>query len=78
MSNEVITEVARAAPPVVATGLTLFGISLSDWLVILTMVYTATQMHFLLKEKSPVYGSAYYRLRNFLLRRKDVSDSKAE
>ncbi|MGL6014374.1 MAG: hypothetical protein ACRC0J_23135 [Shewanella oncorhynchi] len=75
MSTEVVTEVARAAPPVVATGLTLFGVSMSDWLVILTIAYTVAQMHFLFKEKSPMYRGIYYKFRNFFLRRKDVTGS---
>lgn len=78
MSTEVVTEAVRAAPPVVATGLTLFGASLNDWLVILTIVYTVAQMHFLLREKSELYRSLYNPLRRFFTRSKDDTDSKAK
>lgn len=75
MSNEVITEVARATPPVVVTGLNFFGVSLSDGVLILTFIYTAAQFHFLLKEKSPMYRKVYYTCINFLLRRNNDPSS---
>ena len=75
MSNEVINEVARATPPVIVTGLNFLGVSLADWLLILTFVYTAAQFHFLLKEKSPMYRKVYYRCINFLLRRTNGTNS---
>lgn len=76
MSNDVVSEVARAAPPVVATGLTIFGVSLNDILVMVTIVYTIAQAHFLFREKSVIYGKVYRATINFLLRRKDDQGSK--
>lgn len=76
MSHEVVTELARSAPPVVVTGLSWWGVSLSDWLILLTIMYTIAQFHFLLKEKSPAYRSVYCTCINFLLRRNNGPDSK--
>lgn len=75
MSLDTAQEVVRASPPVVATGLTLFGVSLSDWLIILTIIYTVAQLHFLLRDKSPVYRGVYKVIKNFFLRRKNDSGS---
>jgi hypothetical protein len=50
MGKNTIREAISAAPPVSATGLTLLGYALSDWLLILTFVYTV----FLLIDKFPV------------------------
>lgn len=35
-----ITEAVKATPPIGVTGLELLGISLSDWVMILTAAYT--------------------------------------
>lgn len=48
---EIVTEAARAAPAVTVTGLTLFGVSLSEWVLIMTLVYTLLQMFFLIRDK---------------------------
>ena len=48
---EIVTEAARAAPAVTVTGLTLFGVSLADWVLILTLLYTVLQMFFLIRDK---------------------------
>ena len=34
---------AKVAPPVVATGMTVAGYPLSDWLILLTIIYTVLQ-----------------------------------
>ena len=49
--NELATEAAKAAPAVTVGGLTLFGVVLSDWVMILTIVYTLAQLVFLLRDK---------------------------
>lgn len=36
-------EVIRSVPPVVVSGFTLFGVSLNEWVVILTIVYIFIQ-----------------------------------
>ena len=49
--SEIATEAARAAPAVTVTGLSLFGVSLSEWVFLLTIVYTLLQMFFLIRDK---------------------------
>lgn len=49
--QEIATEVAKAAPPVTVGSLALAGIPLSDWLLILTILYTILQIFFLLRDK---------------------------
>lgn len=49
--SDLITEAAKAAPTVTVGGLTLFGVVLSDWVMILTIVYTLLQLFFLLRDK---------------------------
>lgn len=43
-------DMALATPPVAVGGLVLFGVALSNWALILTVVYTV----FLLIDKAPV------------------------
>jgi hypothetical protein len=50
-NSDIVTEVVRATPPVTVGGLTLFGVGLSDWVLLLTLVYTALQVYFLLRDK---------------------------
>lgn len=40
MHREIVTDAAKAAPPIAATSLELWGVSLSDWLILLTILYT--------------------------------------
>jgi hypothetical protein len=49
MKHETMQEAARAAPPLGATGLTLWGVPLNEVLILLTIVYTL----FLLVDKFP-------------------------
>lgn len=49
--SEIATEAARAAPAVTVGGLTLFGVALSDWVLLTTLVYTVLQLYFLLRDK---------------------------
>ncbi len=37
-------EVAKAAPPLTVTGMELLGFPLSDWVLVLTAVYTLCQI----------------------------------
>lgn len=41
---------AKMAPPVVAIGMHLFGIQLSDWLILATLVYTVLQITVLVRK----------------------------
>lgn len=49
--SDLITEATKAAPAVTVGGLTLFGVVLSDWVMILTIIYTVAQIFFLLRDK---------------------------
>ena len=49
--SDIVTEAAKAAPTVTVGGLTLFGVVLSDWVMILTIIYTLFQLFFLLRDK---------------------------
>ena len=42
--QEMSMAVAKVTPPVVATGMTVAGYPLSDWLVLLTIIYTLLQI----------------------------------
>lgn len=44
-------EAAKAAPPITVVGMTLGGVSLQEWVLILTAVYTVLQIGFLLRDK---------------------------
>lgn len=46
-----VTEAAKAAPPITVGGLTLWGVGLADWVLILTALYTILQIYFLLRDK---------------------------
>ena len=50
-TSTVASEVIKATPPSAVVGLTLFGVSLPDVVLILTAVYTSTQLYFLLRDK---------------------------
>lgn len=47
----VVTEAVKAAPPLTVGGLTMWGVSLSEWVLILTAIYTVLQIYFLLRDK---------------------------
>ena len=44
-------EAVKAAPPVTVVGMTLGGVSLQEWVLILTAVYTVLQIGFLIRDK---------------------------
>lgn len=43
-ASGVVAAGAKAAPPLSITGLSLAGVPLSDWLVLLTIIYTLLQI----------------------------------
>lgn len=49
--HELATEAAKAAPALTVGGLTLFGVGLSDWVLLATMIYTVLQITFLLRDR---------------------------
>ena len=46
-----VTEAIKAAPPITVGGLTIWGVSLSGWVLILTAIYTVLQIYFLLRDR---------------------------
>lgn len=51
IDHDFVAEATRAAPAVTVTGLTLAGVPLSEWVVILTLVLLAGQIFFLFRDK---------------------------
>lgn len=50
-THHAATEAVKVSPPLTVAGLTLFGVSLSEWVLVLTLLYTALQIMFLLRDK---------------------------
>ena len=46
-----VTEAVKAAPPLTVGGLTMWGVGLSEWVLILTAIYTVLQIYFLLRDR---------------------------
>lgn len=49
--SELFSEALKAAPPVTVGSLTLFGVGLSDYVLLATLIYTVLQVGFLLRDK---------------------------
>lgn len=49
--TDTVVEATKAIPPLVVGGITLLGVGLSDWVLFLTIIYTAFQLYFLLRDK---------------------------
>ena len=41
---EQLSDVIKAAPPITITGMTIVGIPIQDWVLIMTLVYTILQI----------------------------------
>lgn len=50
-NHELSLELTKATPTITVGGLTLFGVGLADWVLILTIGYTLLQIFFLLRDK---------------------------
>lgn len=50
-AQEIAVETFKAAPPVTAVGLSLAGVTLQDWVLIGTLIYTVLQIGFLIRDK---------------------------
>lgn len=42
-TSELAGEITKAAPPVSVAGLSLAGVGLSDWVLVMTLIYTVLQ-----------------------------------
>jgi hypothetical protein len=49
--HDIVSEGLKAAPTITVGSLTLLGVGLSDWVLILTVFYTILQLYFLLRDK---------------------------
>lgn len=49
--GEYILAATKAAPPVTVTGFTLSGVTLNEWVLIATLVYTLLQMGWFIYDK---------------------------
>lgn len=49
-SGEYVVAAGRAAPPVATTSALLSGVSLNDWVLIATLVYTVLQILLLIRK----------------------------
>lgn len=47
-TEKIKDEIARSAPPVGISALSLFGLNLADWVYILTIIYLIVQIAYLL------------------------------
>lgn len=50
-NHETMSEVIKAAPTITVGGLTLFGVGLADWVLLVTLIYTVFQLYFLIRDK---------------------------
>lgn len=53
-NSSAMRDLLPAAPPVGVTGMTLMGMPLSEWVLILTLVYTAVQIIIVLPKAAAV------------------------
>lgn len=51
IDSDFLAEATRATPTVAVTGLSLAGVPLSQWVLLLTLVYTLAQLYFLFRDK---------------------------
>lgn len=49
--GNVASEITKALPPVSVTGLTLAGVSLNEWVLLLTLFYTIIQIMWFIYSK---------------------------
>ncbi len=49
--TEVVGLAAKAAPPLSVSGMTILGVSVPDWAIILTIVYTVLAIFVLIRDK---------------------------
>ena len=49
--HDIIVETTRLAPPVAVTGLSIAGVSLQEWVLVITLIYTVLSLFFLIRDK---------------------------
>jgi len=53
--HEVLTEALKSAPPVSVVGATVIGVSLEEWVLVLTALYTLFQLVYFLRARYKEY-----------------------
>jgi hypothetical protein len=51
INQDLTIESVRLGPPAAVAGLSLWGVSLQDWVLVITLVYTIFSLFFLLRDK---------------------------
>lgn len=54
--GDFVSAITKASPPVSVTAMTLAGVSLQEWVLIATLVYTILQITFLIYGKLKEYN----------------------
>jgi hypothetical protein len=47
--HEQFTDIAKAAPPITVTGMSVLGFSISEWVLLLTAIYTVLQIYLIIR-----------------------------
>lgn len=48
---QISTEVMKAAPPITVSALTFYGVELSQWVLLMTLIYTVIQIVLTLEKR---------------------------
>ena len=48
--DEILDEILKLSPPAVVSGIVIFGLSLSDWVYVFTIIYTLVGIITLIKK----------------------------
>ena len=51
IQHDVTQEALKASPAIAVGGLSILGYSISDWGMVLTIIYVAAQLYFLIRDK---------------------------
>lgn len=60
IKQEIAEQMVKASPPLTVGAMTIAGVSLSDWVLTLTLIYTALQIILLVRDKI-IRGDKYVR-----------------
>jgi len=51
INQDLTVEYIRLGPPAAVTGLSLWGVSLQDWVLVVALIYTVLSVIFLIRDK---------------------------
>jgi hypothetical protein len=49
--HDLAAEAVKASPPLTVVGLSVAGVGLQDWVLLLTLIYTIIQIYLLVRDK---------------------------